>query len=88
MVYERRRGRGCRPRSIGRRTLGQAGDARCGARTAGARALWPRWQGGGASGRWTGLRQVSSYPTTLLFLQLRLMARLFLLGPVSLPLII
>lgn len=52
MVYERRRGRGCRPRSIGRRTLGQAGDARCGARTAGARALWPRWQGGGASGRW------------------------------------
>jgi hypothetical protein len=68
MVYDVGRGRGRRLRSGGRRALGQAGEARCGARTAGARALRPRWQGGGASGRWrcpnrVGLRPVSSCPT-------------------------
>ena len=60
MVYERGKGRGRRPRSGGRRALGQAGEARCGARTAGALALRPRWQGGGASGRWSGDVQTAS----------------------------
>ena len=63
MVYGMTRGKGRRSRSGGRRALGQAGEALCGARAAGAPARRPRWRDGGASLAEVQKFEKSSCPT-------------------------